>query len=347
MGVPAGVVELSQRQQLTCTAAGERLDGVNTRSAQLWDYLRLTRLPNVFTAWADVAMGFVVVQQTLRPWGTFASLAAASALLYSAGMVLNDVWDLEQDRQERPERPLPSGRLPVAAARRLGWALLVSGVLCGALAGLLGQIEGSWPWRSGAVAALLALCIVAYDGGLKRTVLGPPAMGACRLLNVLLGMSAGVPSVGPAAVAGYAPHQLLAAGGIGLYIAGVTWFARSEAGRSGRGSLSAASLVMVGGIGLLAAIYRQLPPELPASLASENLWLALLGLLAFVIVRRSAVAIVDPTPRRVQAAVRNGLWSLIVLDAAVALLVGPLAWSLVILACLVPTVVLGQWIAST
>jgi hypothetical protein len=35
------------------------------------------------------------------------------------------------------------------------------------------------------------------------------------------------------------------------------------------------------------------------------------------------------------------------LDAAVALLVSPLAWSLVILAYIVPTVVLGQWIAST
>jgi hypothetical protein len=70
-------------------------------------------------------------------------------------------------------------------------------------------------------------------------------------------------------------------------------------------------------------------------------------LLAFVIVRRCAAAVFHPTSSRVRAAVRNCLWSLIILDAAVALLVGPLEWSLVILAYLVPTVVLGQWIAST
>ena len=45
---------------------------------------------------------------------------------------------------------------------------------------------GSWrtavrltPWR-----------VVAYDGVLKNTPLGPVAMGSCRTLNVLLGMSA-------------------------------------------------------------------------------------------------------------------------------------------------------------
>ena len=82
---------------------------MNTRSAQLLDYLRLVRLPNVFTALADVTMGFLFVHHTLQPLAVFLPLAAASALLYSAGMVLNDVWDVELDRRERPERPLPSG----------------------------------------------------------------------------------------------------------------------------------------------------------------------------------------------------------------------------------------------
>ncbi len=85
----------------------------------------------------------------------------------------------------------------------------------------------------------------------------------------------------------------------------------------------------------------------PGRWPANSTWFLLLGLLAFVIVRRCAVAVADPSPRRVQSAVRNCLWSLIVLDAAVALLVSPSAWSLVILAYLVPTVVLGQWIAST
>ena len=35
----------------------------------------------------------------------------ASTLLYWSGMVWNDYFDLEQDRKERPGRPLASGRI--------------------------------------------------------------------------------------------------------------------------------------------------------------------------------------------------------------------------------------------
>ena len=31
--------------------------------------------------------------------------------LYAAGMVLNDAFDAELDARERPERPIPSGRI--------------------------------------------------------------------------------------------------------------------------------------------------------------------------------------------------------------------------------------------
>jgi 4-hydroxybenzoate polyprenyltransferase len=321
---------------------------VNTRPSQLLDYLRLVRLPNVFSALADVTMGFLFVAHVLRPVRMFLPLAAASALLYAAGMVLNDVWDVELDRRERPERPLPSGRIAVTAARRLGWTLLISGVLCGWLAGLMSWGETHWPWRSGVVATLLAACVVAYDARLKRTPLGPLGMGACRLLNVLLGMSAAAAvSVGSPSLAGFGLHHGLAAGGIGLYIAGVTWFARTEAEESRRWALVAATLVMVAGIALLAVLYRHMPPHWPRAVPSDKLWYLLLGLLAFTIVRRCALAVVEPSPRRVQAAVRNCLWSLIVLDAAVALLASPVAWSLVVLAFLVPTVILGHWFAST
>ena len=105
--------------------------------------------------------------------GALRRAVAASALLYLAGLVLNDVFDLEIDRHERPERPLPSGRISLAAARRLGWRLLWLGVLVGTGAGLfLGHL------RPGTIAALLAACILLYDAWLKRTFLGPLAMGA-------------------------------------------------------------------------------------------------------------------------------------------------------------------------
>ena len=41
-------------------------------------------------------------------------------------MVLNDAFDIDLDREEQPYRPLPSGRISLAAARWLGWNLLVT-----------------------------------------------------------------------------------------------------------------------------------------------------------------------------------------------------------------------------
>jgi 4-hydroxybenzoate polyprenyltransferase len=319
---------------------------VSTPSASVTDYLRLLRLPNVFTAAADVMMGFLFVHRTLQPWPVFAALCGASVLLYLAGMVLNDMWDVEQDRRERPWRPIASGKIPVGRARRLGFALLVGGLVLGWSAGSLGFVAGGSPWRAGAVVSALALCVLLYDAGLKRTPLGPLGMGACRGLNVLLGMSVAVPAAAPD-FAGWEAGHALAAGGIALYVAGVTGFARTEATVSRRGRLAVATAVMLAGIALLGLIHRHLPLDAPRTLARESTWLLLLGLIAFTIARRCVMAVARPSPTTVQRAVTNAVWSLIVLDAAVVLLVSPPGWSLVVLSLLIPTVVLGQWIAST
>ena len=77
-------------------------------------YLELLRVPNIFTAMADAAMGALFVEADLHGGGPFIGLLiAASSLLYAAGVVLNDVFDVELDRAERPERPLQIGRAHV------------------------------------------------------------------------------------------------------------------------------------------------------------------------------------------------------------------------------------------
>src|SRR5262245_24632863 len=92
----------------------------------LWlAYARLFRLPNVFTALADVAMGYFFIERAIARLDVFLALLGASACLYTAGMVLNDVYDLEIDRRERPSRPLPSGRISATWAKWLGYELLL------------------------------------------------------------------------------------------------------------------------------------------------------------------------------------------------------------------------------
>src|SRR5947208_9514410 len=77
-------------------------------------YAQLVRLPNLFTAFADIGLGWLgtlALGAGTAGWPGFVLLLAASGCLYSAGMVWNDFFDVEQDRRERPFRPLPSGRI--------------------------------------------------------------------------------------------------------------------------------------------------------------------------------------------------------------------------------------------
>ncbi len=48
-------------------------------------------------------------------------------------MAVNDVYDVEVDRVNRPDRPLPSGRISVGGGFRLSLAVLIAGIGCSAL----------------------------------------------------------------------------------------------------------------------------------------------------------------------------------------------------------------------
>jgi len=294
-------------------------------------YLELIRLPNLFTAMADVAMGFFAVAslQRIEDGAVLGLLLGASALLYAAGVALNDVMDLDVDRAGRPERPLPSGRIGRPAAVRLVCGLLAGGVILGAAAAAAG---GSARTLVGALA--LAAAVVVYDVLLKRTPLGPPAMGVCRAFNVLLGMS-----IGEAAWTG--AHGLVA-GGLGVYVAGVTWLARHEAQTSRRGSLILAVGIMLLGIGLLAWL-----PSWCEVAGQADAWQVLMAVLGVLAAWRCRLAILDPSPRHVQMAVRQSILAIVVLDAAVCLALAGPGPAVAVLGLLVPAVALGQWIRLT
>ncbi len=314
-------------------------------SGKLLAYLQLFRAPNVFTSMADVAMGFVFVSGSFEPIGGLLCLLLASSLLYTAGMVLNDVYDYDIDLQERPTRPLPSGRIPLAHAQRLGYGLLCGGVVAGALAGYVVTDPAGPVWRSGVIALLLAAAVIGYDGLLKQTMWGPLAMGSCRFLNVLLGMS--LSARGDISPLQFDLVHVLVASGIGVYIVGVTWFARTEATQSRRGLLVFGVGIMAAGIMLLAFFPRYAGAGLTYFIEPTFVWPMALFLLTFTILRRCLIAVANPTPQQVQFAVKQCLLSLIVLDAAVALLMAPWIFAVAILALLIPTLVLGKWVYST
>jgi 4-hydroxybenzoate polyprenyltransferase len=309
-------------------------------SSTLLAWLRLFRAPNVFSAIADIAMGFLVVRGSYQPLGLFVSLALASALIYTAGMVLNDVFDIEIDRKERPFRPIPSGQIRLPQARVLGLTMLGAGVVFGTLAGYL--YSAALPWRSGLIAIVLAGCVLLYDGWLKRRPIGPLGMGLCRFFNVLLGMSA-ARDLATGWPLGYGPMHLLPAAGIGIYILGVTIFAKGEAGQSSVAVLLAGMSVMSAGVGTLGWAAPYLARQ---DLTMPVYWM-LLAILLATLLRRCLMAVLDPSSQRVQAGVKSAIFSLVLFDAAVALAAAPAVYSLGIVLLLLPMFLLGRFVYST
>ncbi len=292
---------------------------------KLFAYLQLLRLPAVFTALADIFLGFLLTHDSLEPTSDFAWLLVASFCLYLSGMVFNDVFDRHIDAIERPERPIPSGRVSPVAAVVLGLVLVLCGV---GAAGAVGR-------ESLKIASILTLSIFAYDGLLKKTPLGPPTMGGCRFFNVMLGASAAAVWVEP---------QTIVAAGLGVYIVGVTWFARTEAKRSRRPQLVGAMGVLNLGLGVLvvfAGTWGQGAAE-PAKV------LLLLAMIILTINRRLFAAVLDPTPEKVQPAVRVMLLSLVMLDASMIYFkIGEPIYAVATAALLAPAMILARWIPVT
>ena len=142
---------------------------------------------------------------------TLCYLLLGSSLIYAGGCFLNDACDHAFDLKHRPERPIPSGALSLGQTWLIGLAQL------GAGAWVMIQLAGcSWPWT-----VALLLCILAYDWIHKKTVWGIVLMGGCRSL---LWITAGT------AASGMSPAPLLYvwASTVGLYVVGISWFARNE-----------------------------------------------------------------------------------------------------------------------
>ena len=255
------------------------------------DVAALVRLPAVLSVPGDVLAGAAAARW---PGGARRALlsAGASSCLYLAGMALNDYADREVDAVERPDRPIPSGRVTPRFALGLATGLSAAGLALAAAAG----------GRSGlAVAAPLTATVWTYDLAAKSTATGPAVMAAARLLNVLMG--AGAARAGAA---------LPAAGTVAAHTAVITTVSRSEvSGATPR--LGAAALAGSAGVATLAAagaLRRRRGLLRPAaSLALAGAYLNVQG-------RAALAARGDPSPATLQRFVGSGVMGFMPLDAA-------------------------------
>ncbi len=132
------------------------------------------------------------------------------------------------------------------------------------------------------------------------------------------------------------------AGVVGIYIVGVTWFARTEEGQSNRRQLIAAACV----IGAVARLRSGAEGEAATRHRGTVLFPYLLVAFGFFIGRPIARAIASPGPREVQAAVKRCVLGLVALDAVLATAFVGLP-GLLILLLLPPALAIGKWVYST
>jgi 4-hydroxybenzoate polyprenyltransferase len=259
--------------------------------------------------------------------------------LYWSGMILNDVFDVEEDRQDRPKRPIPSGLISLAQARRTGWSLMAIGVMLAALSGYLPSDGTESTWLPAAVAAVLAAMIVAYNGPLKSTSVAPAAMGSCRFLSFLLGASPllWLSSEGP-----LVPRYLLGiAFGFGVYVMGVTTMARQEA-TGGRADLLKIGAVIAGmGAMCLALAPRLAERPMGWHISTIQVFPMMVGMIAFPVIIRAFRAARSPTPANIQTTVRVGILTIIPLAACFALLGAGTLWGMAVFSLVVPSIALA------
>lgn len=197
------------------------------------DYLDLVRAPASLTVLGDAVVGALSARGSggdspLRG----GALAASSVCLYSAGMALNDWADADLDALERPERPIPSGRITRSRALAVGAGLTALGIGSAFAAGR----------ASGLVSLALAGALWAYDLVFKPTAAGPVVMAVCRGLDVMMG------AAGP----GWR-GALLPASAVAVHTVAVTAVSRGEVDGSTRvtGGAAVAASVAVAASGLL------------------------------------------------------------------------------------------------
>ncbi|MFD2148573.1 UbiA-like protein EboC [Mucilaginibacter antarcticus] len=290
-------------------------------AGKLTVYLRLMRPANIVTSVADVLAGIAIsgyfFNLKFEPTSFYpvVLLCLSTMGLYGGGIVFNDVFDAELDKKERPERAIPSGLISLREAAFLGAFLLLWGI----------GFAFSYSNLAGFIAIAIAFFALLYNKVSKHIkFIGPLNMGLCRGLNLLLGISVIVPML--------TQFYYLAAVPI-IYIFSITMISQGEVHGGNKRNL------YIGGVlyatVILAILYFSI---------SQAQSMAILFLLPFVwmIFTPLINAIKNPVGPNIGKAVKAGVISLILMDAAWAAAFGSM-WAGMFIACLLP---LSMWFAK-
>jgi 4-hydroxybenzoate polyprenyltransferase len=288
-------------------------------SQRLKEYLLLIRLPNIFTAPSNILTGYFAAVTVAEANSVhLTALMVSSGLLYIGGIVLNDYFDVEIDKRERPFRPLPSGNISKRHALAIA---IVAMLIANTIALVLGPI-------SFAVSLLLTFAIIVYDYRLKHGLSGPFAMGSARFLNVILGASPVLLYLNSHsyAIVGTAAASLF------LYIVAITLLSKKETGNERPNS----TIVFLMVFGVISAV-----ATLGLLLQLQWAFLVNLSIFAVVMIVTLRQYLMKELPS-VQKAVRNMVISVIILDSIFVSGTAGLLYGLATLLLIAPAVILAK-----
>ena len=277
------------------------------------------RPANIVTSVADVLAGIAISGYFLLGDQEFLPvflLCLSTIGLYGGGIVFNDVFDADLDRIERPERAIPSGAISKKEATLLGIVLLCIGILAACAFSL----------RSGIIAFLILVFALVYNKFSKHyAFLGPLNMGVCRGMNLLLGVSIVSISLQSLYLLGLIPL---------IYIFSITMISQGEVHGSSKKKLYAGAFLYEIVIGAI----------LYAAFLQQNIFYSALFvvLFAWMIFKPLFAAIKNPIGKNIGKAVKAGVISLILMDAAWAAAYGQIFFAMLI-AMLLP---LSLWLAK-
>lgn len=282
-------------------------------------YLKLVRPANLLTAAADVLAGVAISGYFAEGFVAVPSivlLVISTMALYGGGIVFNDIFDRQIDAVERPERAIPRGLISLRRARILGMVLLISGVL---IAFIVSSV-------SGLLAFLIAGLALLYNKVSKHHgFFGPLNMGACRGLNLLLGISILPLMLSELAFIGIVPL---------LYIYSITMISQGEVHGGNRRKLYVAAVLYALVLGMILGFAFS-----NGTVLTTSIFLMIYGVMIF---RPLVRAINDPVGRNIGKAVKAGVISLILMDAAWAAASSEL-WAAVAIAAMLPV---SLWLAK-
>lgn len=265
-------------------------------------FFLLLRPANILTSVSDVWAGFAISGAILISLHRVIShLAHPEALIYltlsgaalcAGSMVLSDYFDLYLDSIDHPEKPLPQGILSGRFAATSGFLFFLFGIL---LAFLTGPV-------SGFISVVITIFYLFYNVyGRYHSLIGPINMGLVRGAQLLLGISLLPSAIGFNFAVIFIPM---------VYIAAITSISRFEFS-----GISRLAIQLTGWLYLFVILYL-----LAVAIINQKFWITLpfIIFLFFQIFVPITQAFKSPSYKTVERTVNQGIVSLIILNASLA-----------------------------